>query len=45
MKGGPVQGQRVSCYLTFGNKLCKETHVLTKQETVLGVDAGRGTTE
>ena len=33
MKGDPVQGQRVSCYLTVGNKLCKETHMLTKQES------------
>ena len=27
-------------YLTLGNELFKETHVLTKQETLLGRGAG-----
>ena len=39
MKGDPFHGQRVSCCLTLGNKLCKETHILTKQETLLGMGA------
>ena len=37
-KGDPFQGLRVGCCLTLGNELSKETHVLPKQETVLGKD-------
>ena len=32
----PFQGPRVSSCLTHGNELPEETHVLTKQETLLG---------
>ena len=37
-KGDPFQGLRVGCCLTLGNELSEETHVLTKQETLLGKD-------
>ena len=33
---GPFHGLRVGSCLTFGNELLEETHVLTKQETVIG---------
>ena len=40
-KGNPFHDPRVdltlgSTYLTLGNELSKETHMLTKQETLLG---------
>ena len=34
--GNHFQGPRVDSCLTLGNELSKETHVLTKQETLLG---------
>ena len=36
MKGDLFQGLRVGSCLTFGNELFEETHVLTKQEILLG---------
>ena len=38
-KGGPFQGPELGSCLTLGNELSEETHVLTKQETLLGKDA------
>ena len=35
-KGDPFQGPKMSSCLTHGDKLSKETHVLTKQEILLG---------
>ena len=35
-KSDPFQSPRVGSCLTLGNELSKETHVLTKQETLLG---------
>ena len=35
-KGDPFQGLSVGCCLTLGNELSEETHVLTRQETLLG---------
>ena len=35
-EGGPFQGPRVGSCLTLGNELSEETHVLTKQEMLLG---------
>ena len=35
-KADHFQGPRVGFCLTFRNELSKETHVLTKQETLLG---------
>ena len=35
-KGDPFQGPRMDSCLTLGNELSKETHVLTKQESLLG---------
>ena len=36
-KGDPFQGPKLgSCLLTLGNELSEETHVLTKQEILLG---------
>ena len=35
-KVDPFQGPKLGSYLTFGNELSEETHVLTKQETLLG---------
>ena len=35
-KGDPFQSPRVGSCLTLGNELSEETHVLTKQETLLG---------
>ena len=44
-KGDPFQGLKVGFYLTLGNELSEETHMLTKQETLLGrgawVESGR----
>ena len=37
-KGDTFQGPKVGSYLTLGNELSKETHVLTKQEILLGKD-------
>ena len=36
MVSDPFHGLKVDSYLTFGNELSEETHVLTKQETLLG---------
>ena len=36
---GPFQGPRVGSGLTLGNELSEETHVLTKEETLLGKGA------
>ena len=51
-KGDLFQGPRVGSCLTLGNELSEETHVLTKQETLLGRGAravreqqGKGTQE
>ena len=38
-EGGPFQGPKVGSCLTVGNELSKETHVLTKQEILLGICA------
>ena len=35
-KGDPFQDPKLCSYLTLGNELSEETHVLTKQETFLG---------
>ena len=35
-KGNPFQGPKLGSCLTLGNELSKETHVLTKQEILLG---------
>ena len=35
-KGDPFQGPKVGSCLTFRNELSEETHVLTKQEILLG---------
>ena len=35
-KEDPFQGPRMGSCLTLGNELSEETHVLTKQETLLG---------
>ena len=35
-KGDPFQGLKLGSCLTLGNELSEETHVLTKQETLLG---------
>ena len=35
-KGDPFQGPKLGACLTLGNKLSEETHVLTKQEILLG---------
>ena len=35
-KGDLFQGPKLGSYLTLGNELSKETHVLTKQEILLG---------
>ena len=39
-KGGPFQGLKLGTCLTLGNELSKETHVLTKQEVLLGKGTG-----
>ena len=36
----PFQGPKVGSCLTLGNELSEETHLLTKQETLLGRGAG-----
>ena len=38
-KGDPFQGPRMDSCLTLGNELSNETHVLTKQESLLGSGA------
>ena len=44
-KVDPFQGLKLGSCLTLGNELSEETHVLTKQETLLGkgtrVESGR----
>ena len=35
-KGDPFQGPKLGSCLTLGHELSKETHVLTKQEILLG---------
>ena len=35
-KEDPFQGPKLGSCLTLGNELSEETHVLTKQETLLG---------
>ena len=35
-KGEPLKSPRVDSSLTLGNELSEETHMLTKQETLLG---------
>ena len=35
-RGNPFQGPKQGSCLTLGNELSKETHVLTKQEILLG---------
>ena len=35
-KGDPLQGPKLGSCLTLGNELSEETHVLTKQEILLG---------
>ena len=49
-EGDPFQGLRVGFCLTLGNELSEETHMLTKQETLLERAAqaerlGKGTQE
>ena len=45
-KGDPFQGLRKGSCLTLGNELSEETHMLTKQESLLGrgawVESSRG---
>ena len=45
----PFQGPKLASCLTLGNELSEETHVLTKQEILLGkgtrVERGKGTQE
>ena len=38
-EGDPFQGLKVDSYLTLRNEFSKETHVLTKQEILLGKGA------
>ena len=38
-KGDPFQGPKLGSCLTLENELSKETHVLTKQEILLGKGA------
>ena len=35
-KGDPFHGLKLGSCLTLGNELSEETHVLTKQEIILG---------
>ena len=35
-KGDPFQGLKLGSCLTLGNELSEETHLLTKQEVLLG---------
>ena len=39
-KGDSFQGSKLGSRLTLGNELSKETHVLTKQEILLGKGTG-----
>ena len=39
-EGVPFQGPKLGSFLTFRNELSKETHVLTKQEILLGKGTG-----
>ena len=39
-KGDPFQGPKLHSCLKLGNELSKETHVLTKQEILLGKGTG-----
>ena len=39
MKGDPFQGLKLGSCLTLGNEWSEETHVLTKQEILLGKGA------
>ena len=39
-KGDPFQGLKLGSCLTLGNELSEETHVLTKQEILLGKGTG-----
>ena len=39
-KGGPSQGPELGSCLRLGNELSEETHVLTKQEPLLGKAPG-----
>ena len=38
-EGGPLPGPRVGSCLTLRNELSEETHVLTKQEVLMGKGA------
>ena len=38
-KGDPFQGPKLVSFLTLGNELSEKTHVLTKQEVLLGKGA------
>ena len=40
-KGDPFQGPKLGSCLILGNELSEETHVLTKQEILLGRARGR----
>ena len=47
-KGTPFQGLKLGSCLTLGNELSEETHLLTKQEILLGKGGeqkGKGTQE
>ena len=39
-EGDPFQGPKLGSCLTLGNELSEETHILTKQEILLGRAAG-----
>ena len=39
-KADPLQGPKLGSYLTLRNELSEETHVLTKQEILLGKGTG-----
>ena len=39
-EGGPFQGLKLGSCLALGNELSEETHVLTKQEILLGRGTG-----
>ena len=38
-KGDPFQSPKLGSFLTLGNELSEETHLLTKQEILLGKGA------
>ena len=44
-KGDPFQGRKLGSCLILGNELSEETHVLTKQEILLGRAPGGGEQE